>query len=76
MIEEFAFVLMHDVETSQLIFIANRMSGFYLVHGIERNFRTTCGFVTLIVTLTVLLCLYLIEILLSVFFIRDLLFYH
>ena len=74
MIEEFAFVLMHDVETSQLIFIADRMSGFYLVHGIERNFRTTCGF--LIVTLTVLLCLYLIEILLSGFFIRDLLFYH
>ena len=49
MIEEFAFV--HHVETIQLIFIADRMPGFYLVHGIERNFRTTCGF--LIVTLTV-----------------------
>ena len=66
MIEEFAFTLMQHVETSQLICIADRISGLYLVHGIERNFPGTSGF--LIVTLTVILCLYLIELLLSVFF--------
>ena len=36
------------------------------MHGIEMNFRTTCGF--FIVILTGLLCLYLIGSLLSVFF--------
>ena len=42
MIEDFAFVLMYPIETSQLICSADNLSGFYLVHGIERNFRKTC----------------------------------
>ena len=66
MIENFAFVLMYHVETSQLICCADHLSEFYLVHGIERNFETTCGF--FIVILTGPLCLYLIGSLLSVFF--------
>ena len=74
MMEGFASVLMYHVETSQLICSADHLSGFYLVHGMERNFRTTYGF--LIVILTGLLCLYLIGLLLLVFFIPDLLFHH
>ena len=66
MIEDLAFVLIHHVETSQLICSTDHLSGFYLVHVIERNFRTTCGF--FIVILTNLLCLYLIGSLWSVFF--------
>ena len=58
MIEEFAFVLMYCGETSQLICSADHLSGFYLVHSIERN----------IVILTSLLCLYLIGSFLSVLF--------
>ena len=58
MIEDFAFVLMYHGETSQLICSADHLSGFYLVHSIERN----------IVILTGLLCLYLIGSFLSVLF--------
>ena len=56
MIEDFAFVLMYHAENSQLICSADHLSGFYLVHSIERN----------IVILTTLLCLYLIGSFLSV----------
>ena len=56
LIEDFAFVLMYHTEISQLICSANHLSGFYLVHGTERKFRTTFGF--FIVTLTSLLDLY------------------
>ena len=42
--EDFAFVLMQHVQTSKLICSADHLSGFYLVHGTDRNFRTTCGF--------------------------------
>ena len=73
-IEDFAFVLMYYVETSQLICRADRLSGFYLVHGIERNFQTNCGF--FIVILTNFLCIYLIESLLLVILILNLLFYY
>ena len=66
MIEDFTFVLIRHGETSQLICSAERLSRFYLVHGIERNFRTTCVF--FIVILTGILCLYLIGSLLPVFF--------
>ena len=59
MIEEFAFILMYHVETSQLIYSADCLSGFYLVHGIFCDF---------IVILTGFLCLYVIAFLLSVFF--------
>ena len=58
MIEDFDFVLMYYVETSQLICGVNHLSGFYLVHGIERN----------IVIFTGLLCLYFIGSFLSVLF--------
>ena len=58
MIEDLAFVLMYHGETSQLISSAGHLSGFYLVHGIERN----------IVILTGLLCLCLIGSFLSVLF--------
>ena len=58
MIEDFALLLMCHGETSQLIFSADHLSGFYLVHSIERN----------IVILTGLLCLYLIGSFLSVLF--------
>ena len=34
MIEDFAFVLVHHGETSQLICSADNLSGFYLVPGI------------------------------------------
>ena len=64
--EDFAFVLMHHGGTSQLICCADHLSGFYLVHGIERNFRTSC--VSFVVILTGLLCPYLIRFLLPVFF--------
>ena len=64
--EYFAFVLMHPGETSQLICCANHLSGFYLVHGIERNFRTSCAF--FVVILAGLSCPYLIRFLLSVLF--------
>ena len=37
MIEDFAFVLMYHGETSKLICSADHLSGFYLVHSIERN---------------------------------------
>ena len=57
MIEYFAFVSMYHGETSQLICSADHLSGFYLVHSIERN----------IVVLTGLLCLYLIGSFLSVY---------
>ena len=43
MIENFAFVLMHYGETSQLICSIDHFSGFYLVHGIERKFKITYG---------------------------------
>ena len=66
MIEDIAFVLMYYVGTSQLICGADRLSGFYLVLGIKRNFRTTCGF--FIVILTGLSGLCLIGSLLSGFF--------
>ena len=42
--EDFAYVLVHHVETRQLICSADHFSGFYLVHGTDRNFQTTCGF--------------------------------
>ena len=58
MIEDFAFVLMHHGEISQLICSADHLFGFYLVHGIERN----------IVILTGIFCLYLIGPFLSVLF--------
>ena len=58
MIEDFAFVLMYHGETSQLICSADYLSGFYLMHSIERN----------IVILTSLLCLYLIGSFLLVLF--------
>ena len=51
---------MYHEETSQLICSADHLSGFYFVHGIEMNFRTTCGF------FAGLLCFYLIGSLLSV----------
>ena len=57
-IEDFDFVFMYHGETSQLICSADHLSGFYLVHSIERN----------IVILTGLLCLYLIGSFLSVLF--------
>ena len=56
--DDFAFVLMYHGETSQLICSADHLSGFYLMHSIERN----------IVILTGLLCLYLIGSFLSVLF--------
>ena len=58
MIEDFAFVLMYHGETSQLICSVDHLSGFYLVHSIERN----------IVILTGLLCLYLVGSFLLVLF--------
>ena len=58
MIEDFDFVLIYYVETSQLICGADNLFGFYLLHGIERN----------IVIFTDLLCLYLIGSCLSVLF--------
>ena len=58
MFEDFAFVLMHHGETSQLICGADDLSEFYLVHGIERN----------IVIFKGLLCIYLIVSFLSVIF--------
>ena len=58
MIEDFTFVLMYHGETGQLICSADHLSAFFLVHGIERN----------IVTLTGLLCRYLIGSFLSVLF--------
>ena len=69
MIEDFAFLLMYHGEASQLVCTADHLSGFYLVHGTEKNFRTTCG--SFVVILTVFLgffCLYLIESSLSLFF--------
>ena len=54
MIEDFAFVLIYNGETSS----ADHLSRFYLVHGIERN----------IVIFTGLLCLYLMGSFLSVLF--------
>ena len=57
MIEDFAFVLMYHGETMEIC-SADHLSGFYLVHSIERN----------IVILTGLLCLYLIGSFLSVLF--------
>ena len=66
MIEDFTFALMYYVETSQMICSLDHLPGFYLVHGVERNFRTICGF--FIVILTGLLCLYLTGFLLPVFF--------
>ena len=50
MIEDFAFVLMYYGETSQLNYSVDHLSGFYLVDGIERNFRTTCRFFIIILT--------------------------
>ena len=58
MFEDFAFVLMHHGETSQLICGADDLSEFYLVHGIERN----------IVIFKGLLCIYLIVSFLLVIF--------
>ena len=58
MIEDFPFVIMYHGETSQLTYSADHLSGFYLVHSIERS----------IVILTGLLCLYLTGPFLSVFF--------
>ena len=40
MIEDLAFVLIYRVETSQLICNVSRLSWFYLVNFIEKNFRT------------------------------------
>ena len=37
-------ILLYLVETSQLICSADHLSGFNLVHGTDRNFRTTGGF--------------------------------
>ena len=54
-------------ETSQLIFIAKRLFGFYMArHIIEGNFRTFCGFLN--VTLFAHLCSRLIELMSMVFF--------
>ena len=53
-----AFVLMYHGETSQLIRGVDHLSGFYLVHGIERN----------TVIFTGLLCVYLIGSFLTVLF--------
>ena len=71
MIDDFTFVLMYYGETSQLICIVDHLSGFYLVHGIEKNFRITCG---VIIILTGLLYLYFIGSFLLVLFLY-LLFY-
>ena len=76
MIEDYAFVLMYHGETSQLICSADHLSGFYLVHSIERNIVILTGLLCLyligsflsIVILTGLLCLYLIGSFLSVLF--------
>ena len=61
------------LEISHLICRVDLLSEFYLVHGIERNFRTTCGF--FVVILTGLLCLYLIGYLLSSVFLLYLTYY-
>ena len=81
MVREFVFVLIQitvcleitfdkdlcHVETSQLSFIAMRLSGFYMAKDIiERNFRTFCGFLN--VTLFAHLCFRLIELMPLVFF--------
>ena len=58
MMEDFAFVLMCHGETSQLTSSVDHLYGFYLVHGIEKNF----------VILTGLLCRYLIGSFLLVLF--------
>ena len=63
MIDEF---FLYYLETSQLICSANCLPGFYLLHGIKRNFRTPCGF--FVVTLAGLQCLYLIGSFLLLFF--------
>ena len=65
MIEDFAFVLMYHGETSQLICSADHLSGFYLMHSIERN----------IVILTGLLSLFDRIFFVGTFFILNLLFY-
>ena len=44
MIVDFAFVLIRHGETSQLIYSAERLSGFYLVHGIERDLEQPVAF--------------------------------
>ena len=81
MIREFAFVLIQitvcseitsdeekrHVETSQLIFIAKRLFGFYMAWDIiEGNFRTFCDFLD--VTLFAHLCFRLIKLMSMVFY--------
>ena len=81
MVWEFVFVLIQitvcseitfdedlcHVETSQLIFIAMRLFGFYMARIIsEENFRTFCAFLN--VTSFAHLCFRLIELLPMVFF--------
>ena len=81
MVREFVFVLIQitvcseitfdedlcHVETSQLIFIAMQLFGFYMARDIiEGNFRTFCGFLN--VTLFAHLYFRLIELMSMVFF--------
>ena len=54
------------VETSQLIFIAMQLFGFYLTQDIEGNYRTFCGFLD--GNLFAHLCFRLIELMPMVFF--------
>ena len=54
------------VETSQLIFIAMQLFGFYMTQDIEGNYRTFCGFIK--VNLFAHLCYRLIEVMSMVFF--------
>ena len=79
-IREFVFVLIQTtvcseitfnedlghVETSQLIFNAMQLFGFYMTQDIEGNYRTFCGFLS--VNLFAHLCSRLIELTSMVFF--------
>ena len=80
MVWEFVFALIHitvcleitfdedlcHVETSQLIFIAMQLFGFYMTQDIAGNYRTFCGFLN--VNLFAHLCFRLIELMSMVFF--------
>ena len=80
MVWEFVFVLIQTtvcseitfdedlchVETSQLIFIAMQLFGFYMTQDIEGNYRTFCGFLS--VNLFAHLCFRLIELMSMVLF--------
>ena len=77
MIEDFAFLLMYHGEASQLVCTADHLSGFYLVHGTEKNFRTTCGSFVVILTFFFVFFLSLFDrvFIVAIFFTLNLLIY-